>query len=326
MAALSVYPTQRRFLNIGKEVTSGTPVAGTATIAVTQLAPEDQPDWLVDTAWRAAIAGEYGLTPGPEIAALQLGGPVYADTLGHLLLNVLGDQAVTGAGPFTHTFALYNTGTAQPPTHTLIDATGIPATGQARQYAYTCLSQLTITGNAADLLVWSAGATSYISTIPGSPPSTSPSGVRTSAGWASTVTIGGVQVKDLASWEVTIARATIDPFWSVAGTQNPGSIWRGECTVAGRLTFAPALDETPLTTMLNNTQPTLSIVATAPAGASLTLHCQQAAYDTSKINDSGVLFGYDVTFRGIANTTDVGASGGYSPIKATLVNSVSGSY
>lgn len=325
MPALTIYPRQHRFLNIGKESVAGTPVAGTATIPVTRLEPEDKPDWLLDQALRFAMAGEYGLTIGPEVAALGLGGPVYADTIGHLLLNILGDQAVSGAGPFTHTFALLNSGTGQPATHTLIDTTGIPATSGARQYAYSCLTQLTITGAATGLLVWSATVASYVSTIPGSPPATHLSTVSASASWNSAVSIGGSAVADVASWEIQINRV-VDPFWSVSGATDPPSVWRGECTVAGTLTFAPAVSEAPLTTMLANTQPTVTVVATAPSSASLTLRCTQAAYDTSKISDASPLLGYGVTFRGIANSTDVGGSGGYSPIKATLINSVSGTY
>lgn len=318
---VNVFPVAKRFVGVGKETTSGTAVAATTTIPVNKFDPEDKPMFLVDDSWRGAMAGEYGLIQGPEIAELEIGGPIYADAIGHALFNILGDYAVTGTGPYTHTFALLNSGSGQPPTHTFVDYTGIPATGLARQYAYACLSEVTITGNAEQLLTWDAKATTFVSSIPGSAPTANISTVPAQGAWNSAVTIGGSAATDVAEWELTLTRK-VDPYWTAQGSQDPLVIARGELTVAGKLTFAPAVDESPLLAMLNNTQPELQIVATGSGGTTLTLHCQIAAYDTSKINSGKSLFGYDVTFKGIANTTDVGASAGYSPVLATLVNSV----
>lgn len=318
---MTLYPVSKRFINVGKETTVGTPAVTYTTIPVNKFDPEDQVTYLVDDAWRASMAGEYGLTQGPWMASTDIGGPVYADTIGHALQNILGDYAVTGVGPYTHTFALKNDGDGQPVTHTLVDGSGIAATGKARRYAASCFSDVKITGDAQKLLAWEGKFTSYVSDIPASAPTASVSSVPAQAAWNSVVNIAGSEVDDIATWEVDIQRV-VDPYWTASGAQNPYVLARGDLTVSGTLTFSPAIDESPLLAMLGNTQPELQIVATGPAGTSLTLHCQNAAYDTSKIDSGSSMFGYAVTFKGVANTTDVGASSGYGPIVATLTNSV----
>lgn len=328
--APSVFPVSRRFIGIGKETTPGTPVAPTSTEPMTTFDPEDKPIWLTDTAWRNAMAGEYALIQGPMIADLQLGGPVYGDVIGNELLNILGDHQVTGTGPYTHTFALLNSGSGQPPTHTYTDYTGVTASVGARVYAYTCLSEVTFTGNAQQLLTWDAKGTSFASRAASTMPTATISTVAAEPSWRSMVGIGGpasggTLVSNVSEWKVTITRQ-VDPYYTNDGAQDPYTIARGPLTVTGSLTFSPAIDETPLLNMLSNSQPQLQIIAdnglTGNAQVTLTIDIQVAAYDTSKINAGSLLFGYDVTFKGIANTTNVGASGGYSPIKVTLANNV----
>jgi hypothetical protein len=60
------------------------------------------------------------------------------------------------------------------------------------------------------------------------------------------------------------------------------------------------------------------------SGANLlacTFDIQTAVYNQSKLTDNDHLF-YDVGFRAVANTTNVGQSGGYSPMKVTLQNAI----
>jgi hypothetical protein len=76
---------------------------------------------------------------------------------------------------------------------------------------------------------------------------------------------------------------------------------------------------------LNNVQPQLQMVITnGGAGAALlsaTFNFQAGAYDTAKLN-SGEEIEYDVTWKGIANTTNAGGSGGLSPCNVVLINAV----
>jgi hypothetical protein len=76
--------------------------------------------------------------------------------------------------------------------------------------------------------------------------------------------------------------------------------------------------------MLNNTQP--SVVITINNGLSTTnqiswsFDIHKAAFIKSKIVRSAVLMGYDDEWEAVANTTDVGGSGGLGPLKVTVVN------
>jgi hypothetical protein len=74
---------------------------------MTTFAGVDKLTFLADSAWRNAMAGIYNEIEGVRIADLSLGGPVFADGIGYLFANVLGDyyQAVNGtAGSATTVF------------------------------------------------------------------------------------------------------------------------------------------------------------------------------------------------------------------------------
>jgi hypothetical protein len=249
--------------------------------------------------------------------------------------------------PYTHTFSLLNGlvgapyagQAAQPPTHTITDRTGIPATGLADQYAYSCLSEMVITGNAEKLLTWTGKAVCYTRTVPGSAVATvNTSNVLPYPSWRSAVGVGGVassgtQVKNTAEWAVTIPRA-VKAYNTNQGAQLPFAIARGkQQDVPFKLTFSPSIDDSALTNLLTNVQPQLEVIAanglTGVNLVSLTLDIGIGAYLTADINDSSELFGYDVTGKGVHTGASftctpftgplTGASGGKSAIKATLV-------
>ena len=94
--APAVFPVPNRFINVGKEVTPGTPATGTFTFPVTTFKPVDKYDRLEDNAWRNAMARLYNLIGGVRIADMSIGGPFFGDGMGYVLANCLGDywQAV----------------------------------------------------------------------------------------------------------------------------------------------------------------------------------------------------------------------------------------
>lgn len=407
-----IYPVSRRFIGWGKEAVVGTPVLPAVTMPVNKFDPEDKPTWLKDSSWRNSMGSLYGMQQGPLIADLDLAGPVYGDTIGHPLVNVMGDYAVTGSSPanattlsaqanagatsitltsttgyvngaliqigsgtsaevrrqvgapagsvvtldaalyythasaqpvavvvapFTHVFAMLNNGTgaggaqvAQPPTHTLHDVTGITATVGSRAYRAVCMSDVNFTGNAEQFLNWDGKATTWVSTPSASAPTAAVSGVPAQASWRSLIGIGGpasggTLVSNIKEWGVNLSRE-LDPKFTNSNSQNPYAIPRGGLGVTGKLTFDPAIDETPLLNMLNNSQPQLQIIAdNGLLGANqvtLTFDCLLAAYDTSKLDSGGVVFGYNTSFQAIDNTTNVGQSAGFGPCLITLKNAV----
>lgn len=404
----TIFPVSEQFINVARETTPGTAVVGTTTVPVTTFMPEDKPVWLPDEAWRASMAKEYDLLQGPIWTETTFGGPVYGDTIGHLLFNILGDLTTTGTaaspsttltanaaigatsltvasgtsftanmwiqvdtgtlaeivqvasgasasitlqagtplrfahastaaitnttGPYTSTFGLLNGGNGQPPSHTFIQRTQIPgsANHSAAQYAYCCLSKLTLTGNASGLFTYSATMSSYFYTNPASTPTATISAVRATPNWRSLVGIGGpasggTLVNDIEEWEIEITRV-VEPIATADGQQNPYVIARGVLSATSKLNFQPALDESALTTMLSNTQPQTQILYSnglaGTANVTYTINAQQTAYNASKLTENKALFGYDNTAMLIANTTDgaAGNSGGYSPLSIVLAN------
>jgi hypothetical protein len=406
---VAVFPVTRRGIALGKEAAGavGTPVMPTIGVPAEKFTVEDKINPLIDKSWRQSMAEEFGYTAGTYVTDWDIQGPVYADTLGHFLLNCLGDYTSTGVattpnstlssplaigtftvpvvagtgfaanqwiqvdtgsnaeivqvlsvatntitltaatpirlthltgvavtntvagnGNYTHVFSLLNSAAngAQPPTHTLTDISGMPASTFARQYASACVSEVVLTANAQQFLTWQAKGQGWLSSIAATTPVFTASTQPAQAGWNGAVGIGGpasggTKVLYVSDWAITLARK-IAPVWTVQGVQNPYVIARGGFAASLKLTFESAPSETPLLNLLNNTQPQTQFIATGPNSTSITVDAQVTAYDTSKLNDGKETFGYDTTAKLMANTTNVGNSGSFSPCKITVVNSV----
>lgn len=229
----------------------------------------------------------------------------------------------TVTGPYTHNFAALNSGSGQPPTHTATDYTTLTPTVGARAYPSLCVAQLDFTGNSEQLFTAKVTGNSWVSAPAGQTPTNTTNFVVPMPNWRSTVTVGGVQVFNVSEWQLTIKRQ-LQVYWTNQGFQNPYIIARGPLDVTGSLSYSVAQDETPLTNMLNNTQPTLSIVINNGLSSTnqlqYTFAVNKCAFIKAKPTRSAVLFGYDDDWQGIANTTNVGGSGGLGPIKVTVVN------
>ena len=214
---------------------------------------------------------------------------------------------------------------AQPPTYTYEDFTGIPLTSGARNYAFSCYSDVTITGNATALVEWDGKITALASAIAGTQPSTVLTAVAPQPSWVSTVTLAGAGTLNNAEWKLMLARK-LSPKFTNQGTQDPFTIARGGLSATLGLNFDPATDESEFNYYLANTQPTAIITASnnlaGTLAASLTVKAQIAAFDTAEINDTKDVFGFDSTVKCVANQTNIGPSGGFSPILITLQNGV----
>lgn len=323
---MGVTPGARSAFGIGKETTAGTAVAAAYYPPFSKFDPTDKPDFLVDDGYRGSMAAEFGGVMGPESCELDFSGPGFMDSLGPLLHNILGDYAVDTAvsGVYPHTFGLLNSGSGQPPTHTFVDSQQLTATVGARAYPGACLSELTLSGNSEGLFQITGKATSFPSAAASASMTNTPTAEQVIPAWRSTVSIAGSSAPNVSEWSVTIARE-LAPMWTANGTQAPYVIGRGPVKVSGKLTFI-ALDESPLITgLLTNQQPALVITVNNGGSTSalreLAVTCTKAAYtDAGQKRDT--LLGWDVSFSGLANSTDATASGGLSPIKAVLKNAV----
>lgn len=403
---VNTFASAKQFLLVAKETQQGTAVPGVATIPVEKFDPEDKPVWLGDKAMRGSMVEEYGKQQGPIKTDFSMSGPVFGDTLGWLLGNILGDVYYTGGtntgapttttgiltagttsvipvtsatgivtgtvlaidtagllelvtvlsvaslnvtisgpvvkthasgvsvqpvtAPFVSAFSTLNSGQGQPTSHTFTHYQGPVASVGARVYPGCCLSDLTLKWNAeTQLLTYDAKGSSWPSAPAGATPTSAPSTVTPIPSWRGTLGLagpasGGTLVKTIIDGEIVIKRV-LEPVFTTQNSQAPYIIQRGPVSVSGKLNFIAA-DETPYLNMLNNSQPQFQLViGNGGAGAALVqmqVDCQLAAFETAKPNFGKAAVAYDTTIAAVANTTNAGASGGYSPVKVTLTNAV----
>lgn len=324
---MAVTPGALSAFGIGRETTPGTAATATFFPPFASFTGTDAPEQLVDEGYRGSMGSQYGAVLGPTAANIEFEGPGFMDSLGALLHNILGDYAVGTAveDVYPHTFSLLNSAASkgQPPTHTFVDSQQLTASVGARVYPHTCLAELQLTGNVEGLFEVTGSGQSFPSEVAGAAMTNTPTAEQVVPSWRSTVSLGGSALESVTEWQLTISRE-LQVVHTADGTNAPYTIGRGPVTVQGSLTLV-ALDETPLTGFLANTQSALVITVnnggTTSAERELTLTVSKMARsETSMTRET--LLGYEVSFIGLMNVTDAGASGGYSPIKAVLNNAV----
>lgn len=290
----------------------------------------------IDTGSLAEIVTTSGAPTGAGPYAI----PVPALTKPHAMGVPITAIQTTG---FQHAFSLMNSGagrgmaanSCQPSTLTLTQYYGPAAGSGARQFVNVVVTEVTFKWNAeTELLTYSAKAIAWASTIPGSVSAPVYTSAIPVASWRAVLGLAGpasgsTQVVTAENGEYTIKR-TAKPRFTAQGSQNPYFIPRGGLTAEWKTAFIAA-DETPLLYMENNTQPQYQLILTnGLSGASalgLQVDMQQAAFTEAKPNQGTEVVGFDCSGKTIFNTTNAGYTGGLSPIKITLTNSVAaGSY
>lgn len=276
--------------------------------------------------------------PHPAVAG---GSTVAGSTLANL---------ATGT-QFTHRFAALNSQLgyggafgAQPPTHTFTDVTNIvnvftsatfgtapTNTFGARQYPSAVLKSVDFSGNAEQLMNIKMAGDSWQSTAATQAVTNTTTNSRPIPNWNSTVVIAGNTVSStgayagIGEFNVSFKRAT-QVYWIVAGTQTPYVIGRGPLTMDGTIQWDPTNSETPLDLMLLNAQAPMSItvsntgIPNSGTPFTLTFNANQVANTKSKIMRNKLLVGYGNTYEGVANSVDIGGSGGLGPGTVTLTN------
>ncbi|MDH6108862.1 hypothetical protein P3T36_002993 [Kitasatospora sp. MAP12-15] len=272
-----------------------------------------------DKGLRGAMAELYDEIPTVKSSTFDFSGDAYPDILGFMVTGVLGDLTTTGAAaPYSHAASLYNANDGQPPSYTLTDFYAV----NTRQYPGSKFSDLEIKFNADGLITYSAKAVGLAS-IPTTAPTPSFTSVQPLAAWTGAVQIGGSPFHALMDGSISIKRSVaIIP--TVDGSQSPHALWSGPVTVSGKMTLVME-DESQLTNFLTTATTSLDFTFQAGTGASLVslkLHMSSVIYGQADISRGKEYVEIGVTFNAKANATDVGASGGYSPIKVTLQNSV----
>lgn len=335
MPTPTTYPSAKQFVNFAKETTQGTAVTtGMTTIPVDEFKPKDDPVILADEALRGSMVKTYGKIQGPQKSNFTIAGPVFLSWLPAMLFNLMGDNTTSGPASsiYTHIGSLLNSGTGQPPSHTFIDWQGLTATSNARVYAGSCFSEITLKGNAESSLIgWSGKGSGYWSSaFPTAPPTQTLDTTAPMAAWRVALGFGGpasggTQVLTIREWEVTTTRE-ISVQHTSQNSQAPYIIQRGPITTTFKFGVTKPSDETFLTYLRANTQPQFQLLVSnglaAAAAQTFQIDIQAAAFDSVEINRGDLAIGYDVSGEAVANTTNAGASGGFSTVKYTTTNAV----
>jgi hypothetical protein len=122
------------------------------------------------------------------------------------------------------------------------------------------------------------------------------------------------------------------PIFGIANTQDPYTVFAGALEVKGQLKFVME-DDTQLTAFLSQDSANLpALVVNWSQGSGATATQIQAtlskrAYTTAVIDRSKDHVEIVVDIIGLGNSTDVGSTSGFSPIKWTIKNAIaSGTY
>jgi hypothetical protein len=327
---MSVIASVRSYLGIAKEVTKGTIVAPTDFIPVMKdtLKPVDIIDPLYDQGLRGSNVLNYNYIPGREHSTVDYGGAVFADTIGYSIAGLLGSVATSGASaPYTHTISLKNSNSAgtddQPISYTLTDFYGV----ETRSYPGCQFSDFSLKFNADGMLEHDSKTMGFASSTVSVPTPTFSTVLPTPV-WQGTVSIGGSTVANAMSGNIDMKRPAT-PVYGISQTQNPYNVFLGPLEVTGKITFIMETDA-ELTRFLTNTQPAIVLNWAYGAGAAavqIRATITKGAYTAAAIERGQDYVQITIDLNGQANTTDAGATGGFSPIKWQLQNAkASGTY
>ena len=243
-------------------------------------------------------------------------------------------SVTTVTGSFTHTFATLNPNSStgltscQPPSHSVIHHNYLPGSGgyYADQFLYAVVTDLSLMGDSKGWLTYSAKLTSYLQSAPGSTISATISTIKGIPAWKGTNTVASSAINDVAKWSIDFSRK-VDVKPTADGQQSPYFLGLGQMTAKFKLTIDPAIDESQLNEMLNNTQPTFSWATSNGLSStsliSATVNAELAGYTEAPLSAMSEFWGYEVAGELVASSTYSGNSGGNTLAQLVLVNNVS---
>jgi hypothetical protein len=237
------------------------------------------------------------------------------------------------AAPFTHVFSLMNPGSptgnvsGQGPSHTILDRSQVDGSGNyyADAYPYCKVQEITLTGQPNGYLTWAGKLMGWPQTVPAGALTAAFSGAKGMPAWLGTSTVGGTLANNIDQWKVTLSRE-VTPIPGINGQQAPLILAMGKLTGTFDTEYAAVTSEAALNYMLANTQPSLLwTTANGLSGAnqlSFSLAANLGAATKAPLKAIKTLFGYDLSGTLVANTTNIGPSGGYGPATITLINAI----
>jgi hypothetical protein len=196
-----------------------------------------------------------------------------------------------------------------------------------RSYPGCQFSDFSLKFNADGMLEYDTKTTGFASSTVADP-TPAFSTVLPTPVWRGTVSIGGSAVSSAMSGNIDMARP-VTPVYGISATQNPFQVFLGPLEVTGKITFLMETDA-ELTRFLTNTQPAIVLnwaYGTGAAAVQIQATITKGAYTAAMIERGEDFVQVSIDLNGQSNTTDAGASGGFSPIKWVLQNAkASGTY
>lgn len=266
------------------------------------------------------VLSEVVVTSGTPTGAGPYTIPVPALKYAHL--STVTVQPVTA--PYTTAVSTLCAGNFQGPTYTLTDWNS-NITGY--QLAGTRFSEVGFKFAGNGKLEYTAKATS-LSNATTTKPSYANNSTQIFAGWQGVVKIGGTTIASLVDGELNIKRA-VENIDTADGTQAPAANFGAQVEADGKMTLVMEADTyraqfvsaTPTAVEFNFTQ------GTGGSTQQILLHASSSIFTDAKVIRGKPYVEVEVPFTCDGNTTDVGNSGGFSPIRATIQNAiVAGTY
>jgi hypothetical protein len=315
-------PTNLSFLGIAKEATKGTGVVPTNYIPIkTSITPSDKVVYLPDEGLRGSMVDVYNEVQGPVYSEIGIEGDVFPDAISWWLDGFFGDLVESGASaPFTHNHATKNSGDGQPGSKSITDFYGLTGGTPARRFAGCQVGELSFKWTGDGMFSYSTKLTGYQS-VQVAKPTPSFTAITPLPGWLPLLTIGGSSKLFMESGEINLKR-NVNVIHAADGTQAPYQIFVGPVQVDGKCMFVHE-DDTELTRYLTGTP--AALVFNWTQGAAAALVQVQATMTKPQYTVADIVRGKDyvetsITFKPVANTTDVGASAGYGACKFVVQN------
>lgn len=316
---VAVLSPRRGYLKLLKESVRGTPIAATVSMPVDSRSIQGKwtrvkPDYMNNS-----VHIQREVAAGRRAAQGDFSGPVLSDSIGNLLMAIFGQDTLTGAGPYTHTFAPITT----TPSYSIEkNAGGLSGATSSEQFSNAVCNRLTISGQVDrdDAVLqyqssWLAKAPTKITATAWTQPTTkvipAPLTVYENP--------KGTPVNDLlCEFSVTFEREAD----FVKGANNSLDISDAVATGFRASGYVDIyfLDYAAYDQFVANTQLSFGVLTALAAGESLRINSTQLYWDDRNLEEGQIFIKQRFALAPIFNATDAGS------MTAILINGQSTAY
>jgi len=283
MAVLSAL----QHMGLAFETVYGTKVVPTFWIPLTSAKPEDEVKKINDEGRRANLTKLFNVYDGVTSSKMDASADGFPDAIGYFLKGILGQDVVTGVGPYVHTFKVVN---SLAPSMTLSYFNGAAEHG----YAGSVINDLSFKFDTEGLLAMDAKFIGQKSTVV---TTTVPvySTLTPFLGYQASLTIGGGANLNMVGGEIDIKR-DVKLLYGANNSTSPTKYSSGRIEISGKLTF-DVENETELA-LLGAADSALVVTFTQSAGVSLVFQFTMADIRKANIDTSQEFVRVDLEFDG----------------------------